>query len=176
MTVRMKKRIIILIIVVTTIFSLQYYVNRTNEPSKLDNVSYSQSIPNLSIVPLNEAPFSLSDKKGTLYILNFWATWCPPCIIEIPHLIALNHRYQDQGIVFIGISLDESDIAVNHFIKKHGITYPITMFQSDFPDFFKKLGGIPTTLTLDSALNIIDIAIGYREPSYFEKMIKRAIK
>ena len=77
--------------------------------------------------------------------------------------------------MIIGISLDDTDIPVTQFITKHKINYPISMFNATFPDFLRQLPGIPATLTLDKSFNIIDIAIGYRNQNYFEKMIKRAI-
>jgi peroxiredoxin len=70
---------------------------------------------------------ALSDQKGKVILLDFWATWCPPCRKEIPGFIELYDRYQSRGFAVIGVSMDDSPADVKRFAKKLKIDYPILM-------------------------------------------------
>tara|TARA_B100001113_G_scaffold350098_1_gene346631 strand:- start:236 stop:760 length:525 start_codon:yes stop_codon:yes gene_type:complete len=173
----MKFKILILIIITSSVFGLQYYLNqqKISTTQTSSNAAYNETFPNIELLPLNSSPFQLNDKEGVLYLINLWATWCGPCQYEIPHLNELYNEYHHEGIVIVGIALDDSDIPVKAFIKKQNIDYPIIMFNKKLPSYLKNIPGVPTTLTLDASLRIIDVVIGYQQKKYFEKMIKRAI-
>ena len=171
----MKKKILILLLIFGFILGLQYYLNKTSTLTTQlpSGTSFNQVFPDIELVPINTPPFKLSDKKGVLYLINLWATWCGPCQYEIPHLNEIDREYHDKGVVVIGISLDDSDIPVKTFIKQHNISFPISMFNHNFPDFLRQLPGVPATLTLDSSLTIIDVVIGYQHKNYFEIYVAR---
>jgi len=63
--------------------------------------------------------------KGKVVLVNFWATWCPPCREETPSLVALYERFKDQGLVVLGISVDRDDRAVREFVQRYGVSYPV---------------------------------------------------
>jgi thiol-disulfide isomerase/thioredoxin len=172
------KRIIILSIIFAIIFGLQYFISKKSSPStdSLNHFSDNVYFPDLPLTPLNSQPFYLSERTGVLYFINFWATWCGPCQYELPDLNALHLKYAGKGIVFLGVAFDDTDHVVNQFIKAKNIAFPIVMVSKEMPDYVFNLPGFPTTFTLDSSLRIIDVALGYQEKEYFEKMIKRAIK
>jgi len=67
---------------------------------------------------------SLDDYKGKYVLLNFWATWCPPCIQELPSLNNIHERFRDKGLVVVGISVDEDKQAYQQFLKARGVTFP----------------------------------------------------
>lgn len=84
---------------------------------------------------LEGTPVSLSDYKGKVIILDFWATWCPPCVKEIPHFIELYDQYKNQGVVVIGVSVDQGGKpAVDKFVQKTPVNYPIVLEDND-PQF-----------------------------------------
>ena len=84
--------------------------------------------PAMSLAYLNGSREKLSDLKGKVVLLNFWATWCPPCLEELPHFEALHRDYKDKGLSVIGVSMDQAgDDYVRSFVKDRGITYPIAM-------------------------------------------------
>jgi len=82
---------------------------------------------NLTLKDLHGKPFTLSDYKGKVVLLDFWATWCPPCLKEIPGFIELYNTYQSRGLVVIGVSMDESTSDVKRFARRLKINYPILL-------------------------------------------------
>ena len=96
---------------------------------------------------------ALSDYKGRVVVLNFWATWCGPCNLETPWLVELREQYHKKGFEIIGVSvdsLDEYDPAdVSAFIKEHKVNYPIVMATKEVVSAFGPVTGLPTTLVID---------------------------
>jgi len=66
---------------------------------------------------------TLSEERGKIVVLNFWATWCPPCVEEMPSLVQLQQRMKDKNVVVLGVSLDADDDAYHRFIKEHKIDF-----------------------------------------------------
>jgi peroxiredoxin len=82
---------------------------------------------NLTFKDIQGKPFALSDYKGKVILLDFWATWCPPCRKEIPGYIELYNTYRSRGLVVIGVSMDESPSDVKKFVKQIKMNYPIAL-------------------------------------------------
>ena len=92
---------------------------------------------------------SSADWRGKVVLVNFWATWCPPCRAEIPDLIALQEKYRDQ-LVIVGISEDEGSVdAVKRFVAEHKINYLIVMSTPQLRRIFPAVMALPTTFVLD---------------------------
>ncbi len=83
----------------------------------------SQPAPNFSFT-LDGQTTELAALRGRVVVLNFWATWCPPCVDEMPSLQRLHESLSDEGLVVLGISVDESRAAYESFLRTHGITFP----------------------------------------------------
>ncbi len=103
---------------------------------------------NLTFKDVNGKPFALSDYKGKVVLLDFWATWCPPCRKEIPGFIELYNRYQSRGLVVIGVSMDESAADVKKFAKKIKMNYPIVMGAGREDDLKPAFGELPLPTSL----------------------------
>jgi len=132
-----------------------------------------KAAPSFTLQDLNGKPVSLSDFKGKVIVLDFWATWCPPCVIEIPHFIELYEQYKDQGFAMVGISLDREGISVvKSFVRKYQINYPILMTDGQVDRVYGGITAIPTTFVIDSAGNIRQKYVGYRDKAVFEADIK----
>jgi thiol-disulfide isomerase/thioredoxin len=82
---------------------------------------------NLTFKDLQGKPFALSETKGKVVLLDFWATWCPPCRKEIPGFIELYDTYRSRGLVVIGVSMDDSARDVKRFSKQLKMSYPVLM-------------------------------------------------
>jgi thiol-disulfide isomerase/thioredoxin len=115
--------------------------------------------------------------KGKVVVLDFWATWCPPCKAEIPGYVGLQKKYGDDGLVFVGISVDEDgpDV-VRKFIKEHAINYPVVMFSEDVVNAFGPIEGYPTTFIIDRDGMIRDKKLGAMPTAQYEKEILAVLK
>lgn len=84
--------------------------------------------PEMSLAFLDGSEKNLSDLEGRVVLLNFWATWCPPCLEELPEFESLHRAYRDQGLSVVGLSMDQAGRDyVRTFVEKQGITYPVAM-------------------------------------------------
>ena len=108
--------------------------------------------PDMTLAYLGGAESRLSDLEGQVVLLNFWATWCPPCRQELPHFEALHKAYKDQGLAVIGVSMDQAENAyVQKFSDDVGITYPIAMSRfEEMEKIWSKIESIPTVQGLGS--------------------------
>ena len=148
---------------------------KTTQPSgdKAPPGPSAKSAPSFTLQDLNGKQVSLSDFKGKVVILDFWATWCPPCVKEIPHFIALYEQYKDQGFAIVGISVDREGInVVKSFARKYQVNYPILMTDGQVDKAYGGIPSIPTTFVIDSAGNIRQKYVGYRDKAVFEADIK----
>jgi len=132
-----------------------------------------EAAPSFTLQDLNGKPVNLSDFKGKVVILDFWATWCPPCVMEIPHFIELHEQYKDRGFAMVGISLDRQGVGVvESFVQKYRVNYPILMADGQVDKAYGGITGIPTTFVIDAAGNIRQKYVGYRDKAVFEADIK----
>lgn len=110
--------------------------------------------PSFTMPDLEGNPRQNSEWDGRVVVMNFWAAWCVPCVNEIPHFIELQRRYQQQGLQFVGIAMDERD-AVRHIIENTKINYPILLDPDDSKmrsiaeSFGNRIGAMPYTVVLD---------------------------
>ena len=119
------------------------------------NTAKGQPAPDWQLAGFDGKPIKLSDFKGKVVVLNFWATWCPPCRKEIPTLVALQKDYSAQGVVVVGVSLDQGGSAVvQSFASKMAIEYPIAIGNEELAAAYG-VQAIPTTFIIDRAGNVI---------------------
>ena len=117
-------------------------------------------------------PVKSSDFAGKVVILDFWATWCPPCRAEIPGFVELQQKYGDKGLVIVGVSLDEQGpTVVKPFMQRFRVNYPIVMGDEKIMQDFGGVTAIPTTFIIDKAGNIVNKHVGFAPKEDFEKQI-----
>ena len=94
---------------------------------------------------------TLSDYRGKVVLLNFWATWCGPCKIEMPWFVAFQRKYKDQGFTVIAVSLDEEgwDV-VRPFVEEYGLNFPVVVGTDGMADEFGGVAALPTTFIIDN--------------------------
>lgn len=132
------------------------------------------SAPNFSLTDINGKQVSLADFKGKVVILDFFASWCPPCREEIPDFIKLQNTYSDQGFSMIGVSLVTQDES-KEFAGKVGINYPVIVDDGSVSKAYGPIRSIPTTFIIGKDSKIAKIYIGYRSMDVFEKDIKELL-
>jgi thiol-disulfide isomerase/thioredoxin len=138
----------------------------------------SEPAPAWEMKDLAGNPVGSAELKGKIVIVDFWATWCPPCIGEIPQFVQLSKKYGKDGVVFVGISLDQGDTApakVKAFVAKYGVPYRISMVDDDVAKAFSLGESIPMTVIVDRSGNIRDRVTG-AVPADYEKTIQSFLK
>ena len=112
----------------------------------------SGSVPNFSLKNLQNEDVALQSAlaKNKAVLVNFWATWCPPCREEIPDLIKLEEKYKDKGFTILGIDVGESAERVQSFSEKAGMNYPLLLDVDNAVAETYRVVGIPTTYLLNS--------------------------
>ncbi len=128
--------------------------------------------PNVTGSTLDGQPFDLTDYKGKVVMVDFWATWCGPCVRGIPDLIALQSKYGDKGFQVIGFSLDRNESKVEDFVKNEGINYPILVVPPSVAEAWGEIEGIPTTYILDKEGFIRHDYLGPASPQELEAAIE----
>ena len=137
--------------------------------------SYQQA-PQFTLRSIDGKMVSLSDFKGKVVILDFWATWCPPCRKEIPSFIELYQQYKGKGLEIIGIALDrQGPSVVEPFVKKTGINYHILYPTRKVIIDYGGIESIPTTFIIDKKGKIRHKYVGYRGKKLFEARIKELL-
>jgi thiol-disulfide isomerase/thioredoxin len=127
-------------------------------------LSEPMPLPAFTVQDLDGRTISTDSWRGKVTIVNFWATWCPPCRAEIPDLIALQEKYRDQ-LQVIGISQDETGPeTVRQFVTEHGINYPIVMSTPELERIFTGIYALPTSFIIDRDARIVQKHVGLLNP------------
>lgn len=126
--------------------------------------------PNFALPDLKNNTVKLSAYDGQVRIVDFWATWCPPCRKEIPHFQALHDKYGDKGLKVIGVAVGEDADVVQPFADRMKMTY-LSLLDKDHKagQMFGGINAIPTTFVIDKQGRIYKKYVGYRDYETFEK-------
>ncbi|BAF61431.1 thioredoxin [Candidatus Vesicomyidisocius calyptogenae] len=133
-------------------------------------------VPNFYLTDLDDNIYTNKSTKGKYLVINFWATWCPPCLKEIPTFIKFYEKNKDR-IIILGLNYEQADkIAIMEFTDTFMVNYPIVLFNDKNRTQFKKFGeivGMPTTYIYGPNGNLVDYQIGEMNMKDLEKAISK---
>jgi peroxiredoxin len=141
--------------------------------AKLQADDKARQRADFTLTDLNGKSWMLKGLKGKVVLLNFWATWCPPCRREVPDLEALYRRFGPQGLVILGIDDEEAE-KVKPFIGQQGVTYPVLLDPGRKVNTLFQIDGIPKTFVYDRDGKIVAQSIDMRTQKQFLEMLGRA--
>jgi thiol-disulfide isomerase/thioredoxin len=156
-----------------------YYVNRYwIAPAVRVRAKSDEShplAPAFSLTDITGKPLKLADYQGKVVVLDFWATWCEPCRVEIPSFVELQKRYAAQGFTMIGISMDDGPEPVVDFYKEFQMNYPVAVGNDRLGELYGGMEGLPTTYVIGRDGRIYAKHVGTTDPSVFETEIKELL-
>lgn len=140
---------------------------------KLEAADEARQKADFTLSDLQGKAWHLADLRGKVVLVNFWATWCPPCRKEMPDLQALYDKYKEQGFVVLSIS-DEATANVVPFIKERNISYPVLLDPGRKVNELYQVEGIPKSFVYDREGNLVAQSIDMRTRSQFQEMLGEA--
>jgi peroxiredoxin len=142
--------------------------------AKLEADDIKRQDANFTLTDMQGKSWTLKDLKGKVVMVNFWATWCPPCQKEMPDLEALYNQYTDQGFVILALSQDDETEKVAPFIAERKITYPIFLDPGQKIGKLFEVNGIPKSFVYDRDGKLVAQSIDMRTRGQFEQMLAQA--
>ncbi|MGE6257099.1 peroxiredoxin family protein [Heyndrickxia sporothermodurans] len=146
------------------------------ESSKKKTNTLDQGVkaPDFELFTLDNTKSKLSDYRGQKIILNFWATWCPPCKAEMPHMEAFYKKNKDKNISLVSVnltSLEKGKSKITSFVKEYGLTFPIMLDESGKIGVEYQAFAIPTSYIIDEKGIITQKIVGPMDEEMMEKLI-----
>lgn len=138
---------------------------------KIDSPAAGRNAPDFTRKTLDGKPLSLRDYRGKVVLLNFWATWCGPCIAEIPKFSSWQTKYGTQGLQVLGISMDDDQTPVDKFNRKYKPTYPIAMGDEHLGELYGGVLGLPISYLIGRNGKIVERYQGETDLDQMEKKI-----
>lgn len=131
--------------------------------------------PEFSLTSLAGDKIDLRDYRGKVVLLDFWATWCGPCRIEIPGFVQLQQKYGSQGFDIIGVSMDSGSEPVRRFYKTFNMNYPVVMGSDKLGELYGGILGLPTSFLIGRDGRIYAKHVGLTDDAVFESEIKELL-
>jgi cytochrome c biogenesis protein CcmG/thiol:disulfide interchange protein DsbE len=134
----------------------------------------SGGAPDFTLPAVDGSMVSMSDYKGKVVLVDFWATWCPPCQEMIPILSKLHKRYSKEGLVILGVSLDRDGLGeLGTFVHENMIQYKVVMGDNRISNAFGGVSSIPTLYIVDREGRLVRKLTGYHTYGQLEEQVKK---
>jgi peroxiredoxin len=151
-----------------------YVEHRSQQPAPMDSAPVGQPLPTLALSDLNGKLHRLSDYRGRRMLLNFWASWCGPCLEEMPALSQAQEKFGDHAPIVLGIAMDQP-ARVHAFLAAHPVNYPILLGQMAPPSTSLQLGNyreiLPYSVLIDANGRILATHAGALSASHLEQWL-----
>lgn len=168
----------VLVVIVFGLVSYFVFAPKSTSTGVDNNVIKTEAaaaIAQASFYDLNEKVQPLAQWQGKVVVLNFWATWCPPCRAEIPEFIRFQKQYEKQGVQFVGIAIDQKS-KVASYAKEMGMNYPILLGDLAGIELAKRIGnsegGLPYSVIIDRNGKIVATQLGTLNYEKLENIVK----
>jgi peroxiredoxin len=146
-----------------------------SKTSKLD--AGRKQAPNFSLKDAAGNAVNLADYRGKVVLVNFWATWCGPCEVEIPWFIEFEQKYKDQGFAVLGVSMDDDGWkSVQPYVAKHKINYRVMIGSEVVSQQFGNIDSLPTSFVLDRQGRIAANHVGLVEKKEYQNEIVKLLE
>ncbi len=178
----MKRNVLLLAVAVFAIAAMLIAARRLARPAFTRNPDLPASnvngspAPDFELTSLEGRQVKLSEYRGKAVLLNFWATWCSPCKIEMPWFIELQKQYGPKGLQVLGIAMDDSGTAeIDKFAKSMGVDYPVLLGKEAVGQAYGGVQYLPTTFYIDRQGRIVDRVFGLISESEIKQDIEKAL-
>jgi len=132
--------------------------------------------PDFELTSLDGKKVKLSDYRGKAVLLNFWATWCSPCKVEMPWFVDLQKKYGNDGLVILGIAMDDTDAPkIAQFASEMGVNYPVLLGTDRVSEQYGNVDFLPTSFYIDRQGKIVGKGTGLLGRSEIEENIQKAL-
>ncbi len=168
--------LVLVALVAAAMLYFGFHMARRSGPAHPLGIAQNTLAPNFTLESLDGKNMSLADFRGKAVLLNFWATWCGPCKIEMPWFVEMQNEYGPQGFQIVGVAMDESskeDIA--KFAKEMGVNYPVLLGKEAVGDEYGGVPALPESFFIGRDGKIVDKIIGLRGRAEIEDSIKKAL-
>jgi peroxiredoxin len=170
----------LVLVVVTFVVALMLYFgyHRARRPGAVSASHLAQSTvaPDFSLESLDGQTMRLSDLRGKAVLLNFWATWCGPCKIEMPWFVDFQNQYGSQGLQIVGVAMDDaSKEDIGKFAKDMGVNYPILIGTESAGNLYGGVPALPETFLISRDGKIVDKIIGLKSKADIADSIRRTL-
>jgi thiol-disulfide isomerase/thioredoxin len=156
-----------------------YYLNaRWIMPATMHKVKAAGNhpiAPDFSLTDINGARLALSEYRGKVVLLDFWATWCGPCRIEIPEFVQMEQKYRDQGFAVLGVAMQDTPSAVSSFYQQFHLNYPVAVGNSQVASLYGGIFGLPTSFLIGRDGRIYSQHSGTTGPDVFQDEIAQLL-
>jgi thiol-disulfide isomerase/thioredoxin len=173
----LQKKVVAGIAAVAVVIGL-YVLNRHRGISPTLRVTSAEHplAPDFSLSELNGQKLNLSDYRGKVVLLDFWATWCEPCREEIPHFVELQNKYLNQGFHIVGVSMDDGPEPVRDFYQRFKMNYPVVMGSAKTGELYGGVLGLPIAFLIGRDGHIYSKYIGATDISSLDREIKAQLQ
>ncbi len=168
--------IIVVVMVITLMLVFGIRKSRRPTPSTQPATTGARIAPDFALQSLDGKTVHLSDFRGKAILLNFWATWCEPCKVEMPWIVDLQKEYASQGLQVVGVAMDDAGPdEIAKFTHEMGVNYPIVIGKDEVADSYGGLPFLPTTFYIGRDGKIVDKVLGIKGRGEIEDDIKKAL-
>ena len=168
--------LVVVAFVVALMLYFGYHQARRTGAASASRVAKFTVAPDFSLDVLGGTTMRLSDLRGKAVLLNFWATWCGPCKIEMPWFVDFQKQYGSQGLQIVGVAMDDaSKEDIGKFAKDMGVNYPILIGKESVGEQYGGVNALPETFLIGRDGKIVDKIIGLEGKAEIEDAIKKAL-